>query len=331
MKKLSFALFYCLILLSGCSTDFDVVGPYKEIMVVDGFLDYTDSVQYIRVKKAYLGEGNILVMAQQKDSTALTATLDVKLEKLLGSQVTARYTLVTVEDSSKEAGAFYSPDQVLYKCSDRLVYDGSKFKLVVKNTVSGVIATSTVTLIKDLTFSPPIPEPYNFTSAATPALPSLFTFNPGENTYVCDMLLRFNYTEYDSASGATTFKTVELNREDQLYQSQITYKIPKPEFWEFLGRTIPVKQGVMRRVDNLPAGYKPLEFVFVQGSEDLQTYIQLQNSAGLNIDIPTFSTVQNGLGLVTSRVRHREFRNMHPNTVAAFDTSEYTRNLNFRF
>ena len=87
----------------------------------------------------------------------------------------------------------------------------------------------------------------------------------------------------------------------------------------------------MRRVDNLPAGYKPLEFVFVEGSADMLTYKQLQSSQGLNIDIPSFSTVENGLGLVSSRVVQHEFRNMHVNTIAAFDTSAYTRNLNFRF
>lgn len=332
MKKLGSLFLLFAALLSSCSTDFDVVGPYREIMVIDGFLDYTDSVQFIRVKKAYLGEGDVLVMAQQKDSTNYANVLDVKIEKVLGFQTTARYTLVPVNDSTKLPGTFYSPDQVLYKCSDRLTYEPNvKYRLVVKNNQTGETATSLVTLVKDLTFSPPIPDPYNWAPTATPALPGLFTFQPGENTFICDLLIRFNYNEYDSATGITTFKTVEMNREDQLFQEEITYRVDKADFWEFLGRTIPVRSGVMRRVDNLPTGYRPLEFAFIAGSEDILTYMQLQGSAGLNIDIPTFTTVQNGLGLVTSRVIHREFRNMHPITVAAFDTSVYTRNLNFRF
>ena len=49
------------------------------------------------------------------------------------------------------------------------------------------------------------------------------------------------------------------------------------------------------------------------------------------LDKPSFTTVENGLGIFTGRLLHREF--LFPNAVtqAAFDSSEYTRDLNFEF
>jgi len=70
MKKITYSLclYLSVVLLSSCSTDFNTTAPYKEIMVVYGLLNPVDQTQYIRVGKAYLGEGNSIVMAQQKDS-----------------------------------------------------------------------------------------------------------------------------------------------------------------------------------------------------------------------------------------------------------------------
>ena len=59
---------------------------------------------------------------------------------------------------------------------------------------------------------------------------------------------------------------------------------------------------------------------------------RLQNtSGGIVLDKPSFTTVENGLGIFTGRLLHREF--LFPNAVtqAAFDSSEYTRDLNFEF
>lgn len=333
MKKTIALISIFIVFLSACSTDFDVVGPYKEITVIDGFINATDSVQFIRIKKAFLGEGNVLVMAQQKDSTNYSDVLDVTMERLNGQNVVQTLTLIPVPDSSKVNGSFYSPDQVLYKLAATILQDGSHYRIRVKNRSTGVEAISTTEIVKDLTMAPPIREPYDLTTTGVPPAPALFSFVPGENSFIYDFVLKFHYTEFDSTTGETTFKTVEWNREDQISsQNQISYKFIRAEFWEFLGREISFKTGVMRRIDNLPAGYKPLEFNFLQGSEAMLTYYQLQNSSGsVNIDKPTFTTVQNGLGLFTSRIVHREFKNLHQNTIAAFDTSAFTRNLNFRF
>src|SRR5204862_7713213 len=87
MKRI-FILVSCILtgfLFDSCSTDFSVEAPYKETMVIYGLLNpdtMNGKVQYIRISKAYLGEGNALIMAQERDSVNYADILDVNLERI---------------------------------------------------------------------------------------------------------------------------------------------------------------------------------------------------------------------------------------------------------
>lgn len=329
MKKNISLLCLLSLLFFGCSTDFDVVAPYKEVMIIDGLLNPVDTIQYIRIKKGFLGEGNVLVMAQVKDSSQYADILDVKMQRLLNNGIRQVFTLQRVSDNTKDTGTFYSPDQVLYKMTDPVLTDGSEYRIIVTNRQSGLVVQSITKIVKDVT-PPYIRDPYDLASAAN--APAIFTSTPGTNASLYDFLVRFHYTEFDSTSGNTTVKLVEWNFSDLEPPLPFSYSFFKNDFFQYLGGQIPVKAGVMRRIDNLPVGYKPLEFVFLQGSEDLKTYFKLQTASGsVSVDVPTFTTVQNGLGIFTSRTIRSEFREMNAATQNALDTSRYTRNLNFRF
>lgn len=52
----------------GCNNELDIIDDYRETPVIYGLLNLSDSIQYVRVQKAYLGEGNALLMAQYSDS-----------------------------------------------------------------------------------------------------------------------------------------------------------------------------------------------------------------------------------------------------------------------
>jgi len=69
LKRWHFIFLLPVLFINSCKTDFDIIAPYKETTVVYGLLDPDTSVQYIKINKAFLGEGDALVMAQQMDST----------------------------------------------------------------------------------------------------------------------------------------------------------------------------------------------------------------------------------------------------------------------
>ena len=65
-----FLILLCVVqLVSSCSKDFKIDAPYKDITIVYGLLNISDTAHYIRIHKAFLDESkNALVMATTTDS-----------------------------------------------------------------------------------------------------------------------------------------------------------------------------------------------------------------------------------------------------------------------
>ena len=83
MKKIAIFLLLISTLFMACETDFEVNADWKEVMVVYGLLDQSQPKQYIKINKAYLGEGNALQMASVADSSNYNpADLEVKIIKV---------------------------------------------------------------------------------------------------------------------------------------------------------------------------------------------------------------------------------------------------------
>src|ERR1700746_1604456 len=152
--------------ISACSTDLDVIGNYKETLVVYGLLDVAQDTQYIKINKAFLGAGNAYEYAQIKDYTQFTHALDVKITKVPVTGASVTYTLTPANYIPKDPGIFYSPDQsnVIYK----MITDGSsgnpkldensEYDLSVIDGDTGAKVTSKTSLVSDITgFVSPYP------------------------------------------------------------------------------------------------------------------------------------------------------------------------------
>src|SRR5436190_7147236 len=138
--------------LGGCKTDFETNAPWKETMVVYGFLNPNDAVQYIRISKAYLGEGNALMMATEPDSIYYSDILDVKIECFLNGNLLQTHTLARIDTIPKDInGTFASPYMVLYADTNKLdtTINDKIYKLTVANRVSGVVVTAMTKMIEN--------------------------------------------------------------------------------------------------------------------------------------------------------------------------------------
>jgi hypothetical protein len=310
-----------------CSTDFDITAPYKEVMVVDGLINEWDSVQYIRISKAYLGEGDAYVMAQQKDSINYADVLSVTLTELSTGQV---INLTRDTSHSKDPGTFNYPFVVLYS-TNHSINVNSKYKLTVTNTSTGVTATSETKIVSDVHISPPIQDSINM--AGNFPSPAHITYQPGTNGYVHELRLKFHYREIDP-NGSSTYHVVDWNLGSSSGSPvEINYVYYKKDFFINLQSNIPDAQpGYVRRIDSLETGIKPVEYTFIEGTEDLDTYINLNKPAsGIVIDKPLFTTITNGIGLFTSRLIHSEYRVFNSYTIGFMDTCSYLHNKGFEF
>ena len=330
MKKIIATFLLSGLLFYGCETDFDVIAPYKEVMVVDGLLNVRDSVHTVRISKAFLGVGNALVMAQQNDSNNYGDILDVKMQRIFNNLVTETFSLTRTEYNDKDSGVFAS-GYVLYSTTHQLLEDGSEYKIIVTNNQTGVVASSTTKIVKDMVVSSPNPllDSIDLTGPAQ----SIVRYSASKNAVFYELIIRFHYRDIDP-SGVSAQKYVDwyFSSPSVINSDGIRYNFYKYNLFENLGLYIPDNPGYTRRIDSLTGNVRPFEFILLAGSEDLQTYIQLNKPSTGNVqERPSFTTVENGLGLVTSRVVHSEFRFPNTTTVAAFDTSVFTRNKNFQF
>ena len=322
-------------LLYSCSTDFDVIAPYKEVMVVDGLINAIDSVQYIKISKAFLGKGNAYVMAKQSDSINYANILDVKMERIFQSEVLETFDLSRTEFNNKDSGTFAYPFQLFYTTNHAILQDGSEYKIRVTNKQTGVIVSSQTKIVSDVNILSPLPGSNIIDLATGGATPVKITFNPGANAKIFDLIIRFHYREIDP-SGVSTERFIDWNQTDQNDPSSnnngISFIFYKYDLFYVIGAGIPDKPGYTRRIDSLSNNQRPYEFIIVEGSEDLQTYYKLQQpTTGVVQEPPVFTTVENGLGLFTSRIVHRLHYFPNSATEAAFDTSISTRTKNFKF
>ena len=98
MQRLLFTLLLlAYFLIPSCKTDFDINAEYKDITIVYGLLNQKDSIHYIRINKAFLGEGNALIMATDPNNTLYPyEDLNVTMEEYLNGSLNQVFALDTV-------------------------------------------------------------------------------------------------------------------------------------------------------------------------------------------------------------------------------------------
>jgi hypothetical protein len=120
--KALFYLFIVLFISTSCDKTLNVNAEWKDITIVYGLLDQNDSVQYIKITKAFLGEGDALTFSKIADSSNYKEKLEVTMEEWdkptqYDSTLKNVYVFDTTTIYNKEAGdsIFYFPVQLVYK------------------------------------------------------------------------------------------------------------------------------------------------------------------------------------------------------------------------
>jgi hypothetical protein len=301
MKKVLFLL-SAVLLLNSCETDFKTIAPYKEVMVVYGLLDPNDSIQYIRVGKAFLGEGNVLVMAQQADSTTYADdALEVIMEKQTGSQ-TQSYALTRIDTIDKETGIF-NVKQKFYADVNPL-NTSATYKLTVKNKNTGYIVTSKTGIVSN----PPSIELPNPSASIDFAANSEFVtqFYAGQQARIYNVSLLFRYIEIDLLTADTTWKsfTWTLGQQATSAGSLVEFTANRLEFFNRVRDHLAAEPNKSKKFLKYPdrTSIKPIVIQIIGVTEELNTFVSLTNpSTGIVQDPPFYTNIENGIGIFSSR------------------------------
>src|SRR5437763_8212539 len=121
MRKLSAAVIILSVLYASCSTDFNVTTTWKDITIVYGLLDASDTAQYIKVGKAFLDPStNALTIAQNPDSLYYKELNVALYDNITGTTIQLEKVDGNLEGLVKDTGIFANSPNTLYKTTQSL-------------------------------------------------------------------------------------------------------------------------------------------------------------------------------------------------------------------
>lgn len=300
------------IVFNSCKTDFDLIAPYKESVAVYGLLSQSDSVNYIRVNKVFLGAGDATGFAQIKDSVYFKpGELSVSVEKYFNGTKKQTYLFTESYEKPLSPGAF-NPDQLIYKSTQPFKSDSAgkefEYHLIVKNNNTGSVFTSKTTLVHD------------YTSAACTNIPSgcfltlnnvnLAVSSPGTvkikfgtavNARVCNFWMRFYYHDSLYAGGvAPQFIDIHFpNRKAStlLGGEVMDYSFGGDYYYKTIAGAIKDDPSVVRcrTADSV-------NFYIVSGGEELNLYNEINGTvSAFGQEKPIYTNIENGVGVFSAR------------------------------
>jgi len=299
MKKIYLFISVLAMLFIACETDFDVNSQWEETTVVYGLLDASDenTLQKIKISKAFLGEMDAYEMAQYADSINFdTANIDVMIYKWGFSEIVNADTLKAVPTARD--GDIFNDNIVVYEFENENLFlqKGYEYELVVKNNKSGNIVTSRTEVVSGFDFDSQYTKDktfqfsFYFNSDFTSSIIKWVNSNDNGSIYQLDLI--FNYTEKRGANFDTLQLTYSLPLVDDTEEKM---SIEGESFFNFLESNLSKDDDVVRY-------FNGIDMQMTVGSEDLETYINVNKPiTGIVQERPQFTNVNNGIGLFSSR------------------------------
>lgn len=299
-------LFYLgLILVAGCSTKVKLNTEWKDTTIIYGLLDQNEDYHYIKINKAFLGEGDYYVFAQVQDSSEYK-NVSAYVQESNNGVVTANYPLRdTLLHNRNTDGVFYAPDQTLYYFRNASLNPSRTYKLVVKVN-QGTDAEKEVTGETDLVhnFTPPSINAITtgtFDGATgSHYLDQHVKFFPPDNSDSYEIVWRLKWDDYTASD--TIRRTYEWNvgstdRSAANSSGQIDFSVSGQAFFTTIANVVGSNTGIIKRI------FRSVDVIVYAASDDLDTYININKpQTGLVQERPEFTNIGNGLGLFSSRL-----------------------------
>ncbi len=329
MKKIYLILSVFAIVFTACETDFPINAPWEEVAVVYGLLDQDQPQQYIKINKAYLGEGDALAMASISDSVNFVSeNMEVKLHRLNKASFNSWDTVqsVTLHDTiiEKEDGLFSTENNIIYTISTSSIpgfFNASaRYALTIKNKVTDNFVSSNTEIINKFSFS-------NFSNSYkigfyNDALPDSLKFvskkiswEESTNGTIYQMELRFNYLE-DGVPKSLIWTQPLVGYEGR----EMSSTLDGLKFFNFLKANIEEDALVRQFID--------VDLIMTVGAKDLETYISVNKPiTGIVQERPQYSNITNGIGLFSARYIYEEKGILLSNGTKDYLVDELGRNF----
>lgn len=298
-------LFLSALLMAGCKSDLDITAPYKNITIVYALLSKNDANDrhYLKINKAFLGEGNAFIQASVPDSTLyMDSEMQAKVERLNEEgQVLNTYNVQSEMLDGRDPGLFPYPQHKMYYF-DAELDSNSTYRVTVLAKGETVTATAAIARVPGLASNMVAPninpfQAHNGNAYTNYNVP--FTSTPNGKRY--ELSYRFRWREMyavgDTSAEMSFTQRVGTVVANTLSGGQsLTIPIPGESFFQTVAEKVPATSGVMKRI---VTGF---DLIWGVAGADLHTYMQLANPiSGVVEERPDYSNVNGGYGLVSSR------------------------------
>lgn len=319
MKKLNLMIFALLAMtVSSCNTKVDLYSDKGDSTVVYMMLDSHADTNYAKITKSFVGNVNELA----QNYAASNYNYDEIKAYLLKDK--APQDTIWLDTVSKwlpydPNSIFYSGCYQTYYYTARKLNSGVNYKLII-NRNDGVTVSSNATTIDNFEFSIPNPEHGASLNIISPASETVKWINKEgqnleSNAAYFEVIALFRYKEVMYEGADTTYKEIKwvLGKGEaaDLYNSQRSYYSVnyKPS------ALINILENDPYLKNNSPYGvrrYIQRVRVEITGvGDEFYNYLIVNNSSSAIQDTPDYSNIENGRGLMSSRVTNTAY--MIPN------------------
>lgn len=325
-KNRIFTILFFYLIITSCNNEININAPYKETTIVYGLLNVSDSVQYIKINKAFLSEQSVFEVAKIKDSLYHPYKIEVILTQVLNGVVLDRLALDTV-NVKREEGTFAGPNQLVYRTKSgyKLNPLSECFLEIKRFDKNEVIAKGKTNVIGKFLLTNP-PSQIAFYQSPDYITVPLNWVNPnGAVSYTIETY--FKYIEVNKVTKEEVLKTIKWINV-QGYRptiAQASFGINALAFYNAINSQVKPNPDVIRKVE------PELEFRMYVASTSFDEFLRLNNqSFGFNTTINNYSNVEGAVGVFSSRLTNSFFISLNNASIEQLIDGPITGNLGFQ-
>ena len=336
MKRLFYTiLVIAALIMTSCSNKVDLYSDEGETTIVYGMLDANADTTFFKITRSFIG--NVTELAPIYDVSnyqydEIEVTFSGKLvDNILpnGNIVSSHYDL-TLDTIAKwvpydPEATFYTGCYQTYYYVPKQLIEGEEYEINVLRKADNVNVSAKVVTINNFVFlKPPASVDINFTdvSTTTTTVEWRVPVAPFKTTAsYFEVMGYFHYKELQPGATDTVHRTIKwtlgAGKAEDLYNTSQTlpyYVIayPPSQLYAYL-------ENDPYLTNNSPYGVQrwteKFEFAITAVGEDLYNYYLITNSSSAIQDVPNYSNVNNGAGIVSSRITKSRYVKLSQRTI----------------
>ena len=313
MKKLLLLLPFGL-LLSGCSNDFEVTAPWKEIPVVYGILSPQDTAHYIRIEKAFLDpDKSAFEIAQIADSLYYPeSSITVWLERTDNqNRISLHRVDGALEGHPREPGVFATQPNWLYKAntSGFPLLAGKSYRLVIERQDGKADITAETTLPTDFIVTKPLASATvpKIAFAGSTCTPIRWQTDVNGVFFNVTLIVRINERNLNG----TLVNTQEFVWEAATNEERSSMPVSSGKYEGSVGLSgISFYNFLAQRLQKPAPGryreFATIDIIIDGGGKEIKDYLETANANGGLTGaetFPNYSNISEGFGIFTAKNR----------------------------